>query len=203
MIWLPNWSRKRSKITTEHNHRDLTAMDITAERLHMEIEKEDYRKPNRTKPLLAMFTESHTEELRNYGRTAFRTESRITLPEAYQMNTEKSTDILPKMPTEMTSKAYQVDQDSLNHRRYWNQSPPEDFHRGRKITGKDHRKRSWEKREVNQDIHRDAHRVAHREAVYRDVYQEVNWKVTDAMFRTRSLRSIYKSTPIADDYRYV
>jgi hypothetical protein len=74
-----------------------------------------------------------------------------------------------------------------------------------KITGKDHRKRSWEKREVNQDIHRDAHReavypVAHREAVYRDVYQEVNWKVTDAMFRTTSLRSIYKSKLIADDY---
>jgi hypothetical protein len=92
---------------------------------------------------------------------------------------------------------------------------------GEKMTAKDHRKRSWEKREVNQDIHRVAHqvahqkavyqvahreavhRVAHREAVYRDVYQEVNWKVTDAMFRTTSLRSIYKSMPIADDYRYV
>jgi hypothetical protein len=29
-------------MTTEHNHRDLTAMDITAKRLHMEIEREDY-----------------------------------------------------------------------------------------------------------------------------------------------------------------
>jgi len=98
---------------------------------------------------------------------------------------------------------------------------------GEKMTAKDPRKTSWEKREVNQDIHRVAHRVAHqnavyrvahreavyqvahreavhrvahREAVYRDVYQEFNWKVTDAIFRTTSLRSIYKSMPIADDY---
>jgi hypothetical protein len=133
----------------------------------MEIEREDYREPNRTKPLLAMFTEWHTEASRNYGQMAYRTECRITLPEAYQITTEKPTDILPKLPTELTGKVYQVDQDSLKHRRYWNQPPPEDFHRGRrirgrrlheKITGKDHRKRSWEKREVNQDIHRDAHR---------------------------------------------
>jgi len=61
-------------------------------------------------------------------------------------------DILPKLPTEkstkkstakLTGKVYQVDQDPLKHRRYWNQPPPEDFHRGRrirgrKITGKDH-----------------------------------------------------------------
>jgi len=37
------------------------------------------------------------------GRTAYRMESRITLPEAYQMTTEKSTDILPKLPTEMAA----------------------------------------------------------------------------------------------------
>jgi len=36
-------------MTTEHTHRDLTAMDITPERLHMEIDQEDYRKPNWTK----------------------------------------------------------------------------------------------------------------------------------------------------------
>jgi hypothetical protein len=55
---------------------------------------------------------------------------------------------------------------------------------GEKMIAKDHRKRSWEKREVNQDIHRVAHQkavyqVAHREAVYQDVYQEVDRKVTD------------------------
>ena len=60
-----------------------------------------------------------------------------------------------------------------------------------KITGKYHRKRSWEKQEVNQDIHQDAHSVAHREAVYRDVYQDVNWKVTNTLFRTTSLGTIY------------
>jgi hypothetical protein len=48
-------------MTTEHHHRDLTAMDINAERLYMEIEQEDYRKPNRKKQLLEMFTERHTE----------------------------------------------------------------------------------------------------------------------------------------------
>jgi hypothetical protein len=160
----------------------------------MEIELEDYREPNQTKPLLAMFTQWHTEGSRNYGRTAYRTEFRITLPEAYQITTEKPTDILPKLPTEFTGKVYQIDQDSLKHRRYWNQPPPEDFHRGRrirgrrirgrrlheKITGKDHRKRSWEKRKVNQDIHRDAPRP-----------------------QSCPPRSIYRSMPIADDYRYV
>jgi len=190
VIWLPNWSRKRSKITTEHNHRDLTAMDITAERLHMEIERENYWEPNRRTPLLEMFTEWHTEGSRNYGRTAYQTESRITLLEAYQMTTEKPTDILPKLPTKMaaekstkksttklTGKVYQVDQDSLKHRHYWNQPPPEDFDWGRRIRGRNNRKRSWEKREVNQDIHRDAHRVAHREAVYR--YVSYHMKITD------------------------
>jgi len=29
--------------------------------LHMEIEREDYREPNRTKPLMEMFTEWHTK----------------------------------------------------------------------------------------------------------------------------------------------
>jgi hypothetical protein len=98
------------------------------------------------------------------------------------MTTEKPTDFLPTLPTEMaadkstkkstmklTGKVYQVDQDSLKHRRYWNQPLPEDFHWGRRIRGRNHRKRSWEKREVNQDIHRDAYRVAHQEAVYRYV----------------------------------
>jgi len=166
-------------MTTEHNHPDLTATDITAKRLHMEIKQEDYWKPNRTKPLLEMFTKLHTEGSRNYGQR----ECRITLPEAYQMTTkmaaEKST---KESAMKLTGIVYQVNQNSLKHQRYWNQPPPEHFHRRRRITGKDHRNISWEKREVNQDIHRDAHRVAHREAVYRDVYQEVNWKVTDAMF---------------------
>jgi hypothetical protein len=65
------------------------------------------------------------------------------------MTTEKPTDILPKLPTEMaaekstkksttklTGKVYQVDEDSLKHWRYWNQPPPEDFHRGRRIRGR-------------------------------------------------------------------
>jgi hypothetical protein len=90
-------------MTTEHNHRDLTATDITAERLHMEIEREDYWEPNRAKPLLEMLTEWHTEGSRNYGRTTYRTECRTILPEAYQMTTEKPMDILPKLPTEMAA----------------------------------------------------------------------------------------------------
>jgi hypothetical protein len=62
---------------------------------------------------------------------AYRTESRITLPEAYQITTKKPTDILPKLTTEMaaekstkkstaklTGKVYYVDPDSLKHRRY-------------------------------------------------------------------------------------
>jgi hypothetical protein len=97
----------------------------------MEIEREDYREPNRTKPLLEMFTERHTEGSRIYGRMAYRMECRITLSEAYQMTTEKPTDILPKLPTEiatvmstkksttkLTDKVYQVGQDSLKHQRY-------------------------------------------------------------------------------------
>jgi len=69
----------------------------------MEIEREDYREPNRTKPLMEMFTEWHTEGSRNYRRTACRTECRATLPEFYQMTTEKPTDNLPKLPTEMAT----------------------------------------------------------------------------------------------------
>jgi len=115
----------------------------------MEIEGEDYREPNPIKPLQEMFTDSITEGSRNNGQTAYRTESRITLPQAYQMTTETPPDILPKLPTMMaaekstkksttklTSKVYQVDQDSLKHRCYWNQPPPEDFHWGRRIRGK-------------------------------------------------------------------
>jgi len=69
----------------------------------MEIEREDYREPNRTKPLMETFTEWHTEGSRNCRRTAYRTECRTTLPEAYQMTTEKPTDIIPKRPTEMAT----------------------------------------------------------------------------------------------------
>jgi hypothetical protein len=88
---------------TKHKQPDLTATDIAAERLHMEIEREDHRKPNRTKPLLEMFTEWHTEGSRIYGRRVYRTECRITLPETYQITTEKPMDILPKLPTEMAT----------------------------------------------------------------------------------------------------
>jgi len=34
---------------------------------------------------------------------AYRTECQTTLPEAYQMTTEKQTDILPKLPTKMAT----------------------------------------------------------------------------------------------------
>jgi hypothetical protein len=174
-------------MTTEHNHRDLTATDITAKRLHMEIERENYREPNRTKPLLEMFTERHTEGSRNYGQMAYRMECRITLPEAYQMTTEKPTDVLQKLPTETrieksieksTAKLpsnvyYQVDQDSLKHRRYCSQPPPEDFHRGRrirmrKITGKDQGRR-----------YRKTNTSVTYQTLHRDDYQQVDRKVTD------------------------
>jgi hypothetical protein len=37
---------------------------------------------------------------------------------------------------EVDQEVYQVDQDSLKHRRYWNQPPPEDFHWGSRIRGR-------------------------------------------------------------------
>jgi len=93
----------------------------------MEIKRENYRNPNRTKPQLEMFTEWHTEASRRYGRMPYQTYCRITLPAAYQRTTKKRMDILPKLPTEtgteksteqstatLTDKVYQVDQDSLN-----------------------------------------------------------------------------------------
>jgi len=104
---------------------------------------------------------------------------------------------------------HEVDRQSLPNRPRFNETPAllesasarrfslGEKDQGEKMTAKDHRKRSWEKREVNQVIHRVAHRVAHqkavyqvahreavyrvahREAVYRDVYEEVDRKVTD------------------------
>jgi len=54
----------------------------------------DYREPYRTKPLTKMLSEWRTEGSRNYRRTACGT----TLPEAYQMTTEKqSTQTLPNV----------------------------------------------------------------------------------------------------------
>jgi hypothetical protein len=41
--------------------------------------------------------------IKNYRRTAYRTECQTTLPEAYQMTTEKQTDILPGLLTEMAT----------------------------------------------------------------------------------------------------
>jgi len=43
------------------------------------------------------------QRIKNYLRTAYRTECQTTLPEAYQMTTEKQTDILPRLPTEMST----------------------------------------------------------------------------------------------------
>jgi len=48
-------------------------------------------------------TEWRTEGWRNYCRRTYRTECQSTLPEAYQMTTEKQRDILPKLPTEMAT----------------------------------------------------------------------------------------------------
>jgi len=74
-----------------------------------------------------------------------------SLPKAYQFTTEKpkdspsklSTKTHSKMSTEkstakLSGKDYKLDQDSLIHRRYWNQHPPEDFYRGRRIRGRKH-----------------------------------------------------------------
>jgi len=41
--------------------------------------------------------------IKNYRRTAYRTECQTTLPGAYQMATEKQPDILPQLPTEMAT----------------------------------------------------------------------------------------------------
>jgi len=54
----------------------------------MEIKREDYREPNRTKPLMEMFTEWHAER---------------NAEPPYQRPTEKPTDILPKLPTEIAA----------------------------------------------------------------------------------------------------
>jgi hypothetical protein len=71
-ITAPGLVSKVIENDVEHNHQDLTATDISAERLHMDIEHEDYWKPNWTKPLLEMFTEWHTEGSRNNGRKVYR-----------------------------------------------------------------------------------------------------------------------------------
>jgi len=81
-----------------------TFIEWHAEGLHIEIEREDCREPNRTKPLMETFTEWHTEGSRNCRRTAYRTECRTTLPEAYQLATAKATDIIPERSTEMATK---------------------------------------------------------------------------------------------------
>jgi hypothetical protein len=85
-------------MTTDHDGRDLTTTDITAETLHMVVEGEEYREPNRKKRLV-MFTKWHTEGSNNYGQTDCQT----TLPEAYQMTPKKPPDILPKLPTKMAA----------------------------------------------------------------------------------------------------
>jgi len=76
-------------------------MDIPVEGLHIEIERVDFREPYHTTPLTKTHTEWCTKGSRNYRRTAYRTESQSFLLEAYQMITEKQTDILPMLPTEM------------------------------------------------------------------------------------------------------
>jgi len=202
----PNLFQRRSNMPTANNHRDHSATDITAERLHMEIEREDFWEPNRTKPLLQIFTEwhtkgwinyyriakRHTERSRNQCGTPYQTEYRMTLPEAYQMTTELTTDILAKLPTETlteesTKKStvkfpgnvyYQVYHDSLKHWRYWNQPPPEDMHQGRRIK----RRRITGKDHGKRRSWPEGHRY---------------------LFRNTLVRSIYKSMPNANDYRNV
>jgi len=66
-------------------------------------DREDYREPYRTKLHTKMLTEWCTEGSTNYRRTAYRTEYQTTIPKAYQMTTEKPTNILSKLPTEMAT----------------------------------------------------------------------------------------------------
>lgn len=53
---------------------------------------------------------------------------------------------------------------------------------------------------MNHDIHQDDNKVAQEDSVHRDIYQAVPWMVTNAMFHTTSLKTIYKSMPLANDY---
>ena len=69
----------------------------------MEIERADLRELYRPKPLTEMLTEWRTEGSRNCRQTAYRSECQTTIPEAYQMTTEKPTNILLKLPTEMAT----------------------------------------------------------------------------------------------------
>jgi hypothetical protein len=71
--------------------------------------------------------------LRNHLTGGLPNDYRETNGYSTKTRTEKSTE---KSMVKLTSKVYQVDQDSLKHRRYWNQPPPEDFHRGRRIRGR-------------------------------------------------------------------
>jgi hypothetical protein len=98
--WSTEWHHER---LPRDDHRDLTATDITHQGLHMEIKRADYRELYRTKPLTEMLTEWRTEGSRNYRRTAYRTECETTVPKAYQITTEKPTNILSKLPTEMAT----------------------------------------------------------------------------------------------------
>jgi hypothetical protein len=102
-------------------------------------------------------------------------------------HTEKST---KKSTAKLTGDVYyQVDQDPPKHRRYWNQPPPEDFHRGRrirrrKITGKDHGRRYGKTNTsvTNQTLHRDDYQEVDRDslkAAYPVQPKTVDRKVTD------------------------
>jgi hypothetical protein len=75
---------------------------INTEELHVEIER-DMIGNYRTKPLSEMLTECCTEGPRNYHLTAYQTEYQTTIPKAYQMTTEKTTDIVSKLPAEMAT----------------------------------------------------------------------------------------------------
>jgi len=64
-------------------------------------DREDFRMPYFAKPLTKTHTERGTKGSRNYRQTAYQTTCQSALPEPYQITTEKQTDILPKLPTEM------------------------------------------------------------------------------------------------------
>jgi hypothetical protein len=163
---------------TEHNHQDLTVTDITAEGLHMEIER------NTGSPTKLQWPNGIPNGIPNHLTGG--------LPNDYQEANGYSTEAAYRYGRrEIDQEVYhEVDQQSLPSRPRFTEILAllesasarrlslGEKDQGEKMTAKDHRKRSWEKREVNQDIHRVAHRVAHQKAVYQVAHREAVYRDT-------------------------
>jgi len=129
------WKPYESHVILQRLWGFLPLADITAKRLHMEIEQDYYWEPNRTTPRLEMFTEWPNGIPNGIPNHLSR-----GLPNDYRVVNGYSTEAAYR------DGRREVDQDSLKHRRYWNQPLPEDFHWGRRI-----RWRRWQQKIIGKD----------------------------------------------------